>query len=296
MQFASILAPARRLPRASFSTLAFSLALATAALWQPARAQSGGDDVLLQMKQAAQRGDKARLSALLPQARGHALEPWAAYWELKARLGESSALEVQDFLTRYAGSYQEDRLRNDWLLLAGQRRDWDGFGMLHPAYRMNDDAQVSCYAILIETLRSGSATQAQADEVRRLWFAQRELDDGCLTAADRMIGARLMSPNDAWKKARLSIEANRPGDGSFGLKISLLFSSPYSSSKISSSGFVKMECAVKGCMRMPRLASLLMRMIAARLVVAPARTRPPLDEIAAAIVSVLPLPAGPLRT
>ena len=210
MQFASILAPARRLPRTSFSTLAFSLVLATVALWQPARAQSGGDDVLLQMKQASQRGDKARLSALLPQARGHALEPWAAYWELKARLGESSTQEVQDFLARYAGTYQEDRMRNDWLLLAGQRRDWDSFSSLHPAYRMNDDAQVSCYAILVETLRSGTASQAQADEVRRHWFAQRDLDDGCLTAADRMIGARLMSPNDAWKKARLAIEANRP--------------------------------------------------------------------------------------
>lgn len=177
---------------------------------QPARAQNGNDDVLLQMKQAAQRGDKARLTALLPQARGHALESWAAYWELKARLQEASSQEVQDFLSRYAGTYQEDRLRNDWLLLAGQRRDWDSFTIQHPAYRMNDDAQVRCYAILIDTLRNGSATQLQADEVRRTWFAQRELDDGCLTAADRMIGARLMSPNDAWKKARLSIEANRP--------------------------------------------------------------------------------------
>ncbi|MDM0024764.1 lytic transglycosylase domain-containing protein [Variovorax saccharolyticus] len=210
MQFASILASARRLPQASFSTLAFSLVLAATAWLQPARAQSGSDDVLLQMKQASQRGDKARLAALLPQARGHVLEPWAAYWELKARLGETSPQEVQDFLSRYAGTYQEDRMRNDWLLLAGQRRDWDSFGALHPEYRMNDDAQVRCYAILVETLRSGSATQAQADEVRRNWFAQRELDDGCLTAADRMIGARLMSPNDAWKKARLAIEASRP--------------------------------------------------------------------------------------
>ncbi|CAN7639504.1 lytic transglycosylase domain-containing protein [Variovorax sp. LjRoot175] len=210
MQFASILAPAPRRPRAPFSTLVLSLVLATAALLQPACAQNHDDDVLVQMKQAFQRGDKARLTALLPQARGHALEPWAAYWELKARLQEASASEVQDFFSRYAGTYQEDRLRNDWLMLLGQRRDWDGFATLHPAYRMNDDAQVRCYAILVETLRGGNATKAQADEVRRNWLGQRELDDGCLTAADRMIAAGQMSPNDAWKKARLSIEANRP--------------------------------------------------------------------------------------
>ncbi|OUL99856.1 lytic transglycosylase domain-containing protein [Variovorax sp. JS1663] len=210
MQFASILSPVRTSLRAPFPTLLLTLALAAATLLQPAHAQNGNDDVLLQMKQAAQRGDKARLGALLPQARGHLLEPWAAYWELKSRLGEASPSEVQDFLSRYAGTYQEDRLRNDWLILLGQRRDWQAFAQLHPEFRMNDDAQVRCYAVLVEALRSGNPTAAQAEEVRRNWLGQRELDDGCLTAADRMISARMMSPNDAWKKARLAIEANRP--------------------------------------------------------------------------------------
>ncbi len=202
MQFRSILAPRR--------TLLSLLLVTAAALLQPACAQNRNDDVLLQMKQAAQRGDRARLTALLPQARGHVLEPWAAYWELKARLNEATAQEVQDFLARYAGSYQEDRLRNDWLLLLGQRRDWEGFGAMHPAFRMGDDAQVRCYAILVDMLRTGNATAAHADEVRRNWFAQRDNDDGCATAADRLVSARMLSPNDVWKKARLAIEANRP--------------------------------------------------------------------------------------
>lgn len=206
MKFRSILAPSRRLTPTLFS----ALALAAATLLQPACAQDNGDEVVLQMKQAFQRGDKARLSALLPQARNSALEPWAAYWELKARLQEASPSEVQDFLTRYAGSYQEDRLRNDWLLLLGQRRDWEGFSALHPAFRMGDDPQVRCYAVLVDSLKAGAVTAAQAGTVRRTWLAQRDLDDGCLTAAERLISARMMSPNDAWKKARLAIEANRP--------------------------------------------------------------------------------------
>jgi soluble lytic murein transglycosylase len=209
MQFASILASVRRRPHTVLSSLVFSL-FAAAAATPSAHAQNANDDVLLQMKQAAQRGDKARLSALLPQARGHMLEPWGAYWELKARLSDASQEEVQAFLAQYAGTYQEDRLRNDWLLLAGQRRDWNGFTSLHPAFRMNDDAQVRCYAVLVETLQSGTATPGQVDEVRRNWFGQRDLDDGCLTAADRMISAGQMPPNDAWKKARLAIEASRP--------------------------------------------------------------------------------------
>ncbi|WP_093381109.1 lytic transglycosylase domain-containing protein [Variovorax sp. OV329] len=201
MRWLSILAPRR--------ARLLSLVL-LAAMSQAASAQgSGSDDVLLQMKQAFQRGDKARLSALLPQARGHALEPWAAYWELKARLNEASPLEVQDFLARYAGTYQEDRLRNDWLLFLGKQRDWDGFMALHPAYRMGDDREVRCYAVLAGARQNGISKE-QAREVRRDWLAQRDADDGCLSAAERLIAADLMSPDDAWKKARLAIEANRP--------------------------------------------------------------------------------------
>ncbi|MGF6526532.1 lytic transglycosylase domain-containing protein [Variovorax sp. PvP013] len=206
MQFPSILASRRHRPVIVVGALLFSLA----ALLQPACAQSASDDTILQMRQAFQRGDKARLSALLPQARGHALEPWAAYWELKARLQEADPAEVQDFLARYAGTYQEDRLRNDWLLLLGQRRDWDGFAGAHPLYRMRDDSQVRCYAILVDMLKAGVGTRAQADEVRDLWLRQREAEDGCLTAADRLFAARMLGADDVWKKARLAIEANRP--------------------------------------------------------------------------------------
>ena len=179
----------------------------------PACAQnnvSRGDDVLLEMNQAFKRGDKNRLSALLPQARGHALEGWAAYWELKARLGEASAREVQDFMTRYAGSYQEDRMRNDWLLLLGQRRDWSAFAAEYPNYRMGDDRDVRCYALLVEHLKNPGADAQLAEEVRRNWFAQREAADGCTSAASRLIGNRNLTAQDAWIKARLATEANRP--------------------------------------------------------------------------------------
>ena len=174
-------------------------------------ANSAGDGVLLDMNQAFKRGDRKRLAQLLPQARGHALEAWAAYWELKARLSEASAQEVQDFITRYAGSYQEDRLRNDWLLLLGQRRDWTNFAAEHPQYRMGDDKEVRCYALLVESLKSAPAAQPRiAEEVKKNWFSQRDADDGCTTAASRLMGIQHLSGLDVWQKARLATEANRP--------------------------------------------------------------------------------------
>ena len=74
----------------------------------PASAQTvssttaGADNVIIEMNKAFKRVDKIKLTQMLPQARGHALEPWAAYWELKVRLGDASAQEVQEFIARYA--------------------------------------------------------------------------------------------------------------------------------------------------------------------------------------------------
>ena len=175
----------------------------------PMAAAAPSDSVILDMRDAFRRADKARLASLLPQARGHALEPWAAYWALKARLEEASPLEVQDFLTRYAGTYQQDRLRNDWLLLSGKRRDWASFSAEYPRYRMRDDREVRCYAVAADIAAGKPASKEVAAQVRRDWFAQRELDDGCLYAAGLLHQAGVLPYQELWKKARLALEANR---------------------------------------------------------------------------------------
>jgi len=153
-----------------------------------AQAPSAGDNLILEMHQAFREGNKPKLAMMLPQVRGHALEPWAAYWEIKSRLDTATLPEVQDFFARYPNTYQEDRLRNDWLLVLGQRRDWTTFAAEYPRYRMRDDREVRCYALLVTHLSEGGATTAAvSEEVRRNWFAQRE-DDGCALAASRLIG------------------------------------------------------------------------------------------------------------
>ena len=80
---------------------------------------------------------------------------------------------------------------------------------------MNDDREVRCYALLATHLTQGAAAPPELpQEVRRNWLAQREADDGCTTAAATLIadgqGPRRMTVQDAWRKARLAVEANRP--------------------------------------------------------------------------------------
>ncbi len=190
-------------------TLAFAFALPGTVPAQ-VRADTQADDLIVQMQQAARRNDRARLTALLPQARGHVLEPWAAYWEARARLEELTAQDMEAFSARYPGTYQEDRLRNDWLLLLGQRREWTNFAAEYQRFRMHDDREVRCYALLVDQISTGNPASTEAvEEVRRNWLAQRDADDGCTQAADRLITAKRLPVADAWRRARLAIESNR---------------------------------------------------------------------------------------
>ncbi|MBB6576635.1 soluble lytic murein transglycosylase [Comamonas odontotermitis] len=170
--------------------------------------QMASDDVIVDMQQAFRKRDKTKLSQLLPSTRGHVLEPWAAYWELRARLQEATQDEVQAFLTRWAGTYQEDRLRNDWLRLLGQRRDWGNFDALYPAFRMGDDRELRCYAAVID-LAKGKKTEQLGESVKANWYAQRDSEDGCNLAASEMYSAGKLQADDIWRRARLAMETGR---------------------------------------------------------------------------------------
>ena len=201
-----------------------SLAVVLAGCVQAQQPQQLRDEVILEMQKAFQAGNRARLAQLLPQAQGHALEPWAAYWELRARLDTASAQEIQQFFARFPGTYQEDRLRNDWLQLLGQRREWDTFAQEYPKFRMKDDREVRCYGLLVQALRDPASVPTVSDEVRRNWLAQRDADDGCTLAASTLLAGKTFGPHrltagDAWRKARQSIEAGRPSAAAAALEM-----------------------------------------------------------------------------
>ena len=168
------------------------------------------DAVFLDMAQAFAQNDRKKLTQLLPQTRGHVLEPWAAYWELRARLGDAADVEIKEFLNRYAGTYQEDRLRNDWLLLLGQRKDWSQFEREHALYRMQDDKEVACYDAWLESSQKKFVnTKAQEESIRQTWLTQRQADEGCTFAVEQLLLEKRLHPSDIWRKARLMAEFNR---------------------------------------------------------------------------------------
>ena len=168
-------------------------------------ASSGADDAVLRMATAYRRHDTTTLTALLPRAQGSVLEPWAAYWELGGRLSTATPQEVEGFLRRYAGTYQEDRLRNDWLLQLGRQRDFQTFARDYAAYRMRDDREVACYALVAGVERSADP----AEVLRANWYPQKDAGDACPLAARTLLAQHRIAARDVWRKAWLAAAGNR---------------------------------------------------------------------------------------
>ncbi len=209
------LRPTGRLFQHSLLVLLTTACLATAA---PAQAQTNSADAtVVDARDAARKRDRNRLAAARAtlEAAQHPLLPWVAYWDLTSRIQDATVEEVEAFYGRWAGTYVEDRFRNDWLLELGKRRDWANLARDYPRFRMNDDREVSCWWLFTEHLAGRDVT----DQARELWFAQRDLDDGCNLLATALVDAKKFSVDDVDRKARLALEMQRPGaaKAAFGL-------------------------------------------------------------------------------
>jgi soluble lytic murein transglycosylase len=173
----------------------------------PVRAQSGADTILIDAREALRTKDRDRLAATRAAALAarHPLAMWADYFELGNRLAVAQQAELDAFYARWPGTYVEDRLRNDWLLELGKRRDWANFATEFPRFRMNDDREVTCYMQLVEHLGGKDVREAAL----AAWFAQRDPQDGCTLMATTLYEARRFSPADVWRRTRHAADAGR---------------------------------------------------------------------------------------
>jgi soluble lytic murein transglycosylase len=171
-----------------------------------AQSLAATDTALLDMAQAYKARDLKKLATLLPQFNAHPLESWAAYWELSTRLPQASDAEVQAFLSRYAGTYLEDRLRAEWLLVLGKNSNWAVFQQQLALYRMQDEKSVHCYAALAKHLAGGAD---QAATIQNLWLGQKDADEACASAAEQLFKDQPRTRHMAWLRARLGMEHDR---------------------------------------------------------------------------------------
>ncbi len=193
--------------RARAFMLALLVGLGASLLPAELRAQPS-DSAIIDAREALRKKDRAKLLAARATvaAQRHPLAMWADYWDLSDRLTDARQEELNAFYARWPGTYVEDRLRNDWLLELGRRRDWANFAIEMPRFRMNDDREVTCYSLLAEHL----AGKDVRDKALYNWFEQRDADDGCAMMAASLYDAKRIASPDVWRKVRLAIEYNKP--------------------------------------------------------------------------------------
>ncbi len=200
------LAVSARLARA-LAPLSLALFALLAVPPRPAVAQ-GAEATVVDARDAFRHHDRNRLAVLKVQAAAerNSLAMWVDYWELTNRINEVQPPEFTSFAQRWSGTYVEDRLRNDWLLELVRRRDRATFAAEYPRFRMNDDREVTCFALANDQLSGKDVREAAL----AAWLAQKDADDGCAFLAATLLDAKQLTPADIWKKVRASIEAGKP--------------------------------------------------------------------------------------
>src|ERR1700688_1379921 len=192
-------------------------ALAMAAGWAvfaglPARAEPTDADFAI-ARDAFHAGDAARLDRIAPRLKGHLLESYVEYWQLRLNLDDTDPERVRSFLARREGGPLADRLRGEWLKSLAKRGGWTLFGAEYPK-RAGDDTELGCYAMQWQRIRE---EEAALDLARPLWFSGQEQPESCQTLFAALLTLGKLTSQDVWTRFRQAHEA-----GSFRLAVRLL--------------------------------------------------------------------------
>ena len=187
----------RHFPKSIACGAALILALAASA-----HAQSTDADFVA-ARDAYRAGDAARLDRVAPRLKGHLLEQYVAYWQIRLKLDTADPERVSAFLTRYAGTPLADRLRTEWLKSLAKREQWALFAIEYPK-RAGDDSELDCDAIQWKRMRDGDAV---LDEARPYWATGQEQPESCQQLFAAMLKTQRLSTEDIWARFRLAHEA-----------------------------------------------------------------------------------------
>jgi len=167
---------------------------------------AAGDDDFLAMREAFRVGDTRRLDALAPKLKGHVLEPYAAYWQLRSRLEAAAPETVRAFLAEYKDTFVGERMRADWLRRLGRSQQWDLFAAELPLL-IEDDIDITCLS-----LQSRARTDATAvREARSLWFTEKDTPESCSPLFNALAASNQLSVQDVWARVRMALAAGQVG-------------------------------------------------------------------------------------
>jgi len=165
------------------------------------------DDAFLLLRDAVRQDDASKAEFYAARLTNYSIPSYVDYYRLKPRLKDAAPSEIRDFFKRYEGQAIVDRLRNDWLLELGRKRDWITFDEQYPLFVLNDDTQVKCYALTSRALRGLKV----ADEARALLTAPNGYGQPCADLIATLFQNGQFNTEDLYAQLRLSGEYNATG-------------------------------------------------------------------------------------
>lgn len=165
------------------------------------------DDAFLLLRDAVRQDDATKVDFYAARLGSYSIPSYVDYYRLKSRLKDATQADIRDFFKRYQGQAIVDRLRNDWLLELGRKRDWATFDEQYPLFVLNDDTQVKCYALISRALRG----QKVADEARALLTSPSVYGQPCADLIATLYQNGQFTTDDLYAQLRLAGEFNATG-------------------------------------------------------------------------------------
>ena len=175
---------------------------------------SDKDLQFIDLREAARKNDLLKALQLAGNLKDYPMQDYVEYFKLKPRLydasGRANAMtdadrEVERFLQRYKDTGLADRLRNDWILVLGKRRDWNEVDRQYAQFALDDDTQVKCYSFLARLYKGENPKQVGL-AARAAMQDARYFGEGCPDAVQALQARGGLTQSEAEAISRIASE------------------------------------------------------------------------------------------
>lgn len=175
--------------------------------------RSASDALFLQLREAARTANAAQALALAAKLGEYPERAYVEYYRLRPQIYDAEGVvrlstpdeAIRTFLTRWHGEAIADRLRNDWLLALGARRDRANFEQQYALFSLKDDPQVDCYAL---AFRAQDKVPVWREARAFLSYPRQLAGDGCTLLLNRLIDNQEIKPVDLWHLMLQAVDQN----------------------------------------------------------------------------------------
>jgi soluble lytic murein transglycosylase len=172
------------------------------------------DRMFIDLREAAKKNDVFRTQQLSANLANYPFDDYVNYFRIKPQLFDSTGAvrneyvadsQVVAFLNQYQGTALADRMRNDWLLVLGKRKDWTRFDGEYAKFVLDDDTQVKCYFLLSKLSQGENPTKLALDS-RAVLLDPSYFGQACQELVPSLVAAGGMTPSEAKALGRAASE------------------------------------------------------------------------------------------